>query len=77
MTLFHRFWQHVSRSYYCTQCHSEIDADNEIRGSIHTARSESWCKECREVVDVSTCKVPYWTVAATLGLSLFVQFGVN
>lgn len=66
---------HLSSHYYCTKCHAEIDADNEVRRAYDIVRLESWCKGCRDVVEVTSCKVPYWTVAATLGLSLFVQFG--
>ncbi len=29
-----------------------------------------WCKRCMDTVEVSYCKVPYWTIAVTVTLTI-------
>ena len=29
-----------------------------------------WCKHCKDSVEVSCCKVPYWIIAVTLVLTI-------
>ena len=61
--------QYVTRRFYCAQCHSEIDFNQvEVRRGFDIVRLESWCDKCRDPVSVTTCKVPYWAIVATIAL---------
>lgn len=66
------FQPHSSHRYYCSKCHSEI-GDSEVRRSFDFVRLESWCGECREAVDVTSCKVPYLTVTSVLAIGFLAM----
>lgn len=51
------------RHSYCTRCHSRI-------GSPVGLQLYSWCEQCRDTVRATSCKAPYWTVAATAFLAI-------
>ena len=69
------FIRHVqfSRDYYCTRCHVPISANSEVTRSFDFVILQGWCNCCRDLVSVTSCKVPYWTVGATAVLSLFTM----
>jgi hypothetical protein len=55
---------------YCSRCHVDLTLDDCCRGHY------GWCKRCKDVVEVTRCKVPYWIVAVTVGLLWKVQLGL-
>ncbi len=50
-------------SRYCSRCHGEMTKDD-------YCYKQGWCKHCKESVEVSCCKVPYWIIAVTLVLTI-------
>lgn len=61
----------LTSDHYCTRCHNTTGSDSNVKRSHNLVDLLSWCQHCREVVEVTRCKVPYWTVLATAGISLF------
>jgi hypothetical protein len=51
---------------YCSQCHQELKEHdyNERYG---------WCEHCRDSIEVTHCKVPFWVVALTAEMVWLVQ----
>lgn len=58
---------HFSNCRYCSKCHSEVN--KEAATPFH-----GWCQHCKDIVDVTSCKVPYWVIALTLVLLWVVHF---
>ena len=62
---------------YCSHCFRELTTNQPDcflnEGGEECRNRLDWCDHCRDVVEISNCSVPYWTVTATLGLLCWVQ----